>query len=293
MVRNLKFINENENLNVMKLKIIIFSLLFGTIILSCKKVDLSDAGKPGNSGNNYVAILSKVLIDNQSAYEYQYNDSSMVTQVKSKYDFTTHHYNSKGLLTVTESYGNDDLLSSDIQVYQAAINRPEWVTPANGKKGGTISYEYNSAKQLVKTIHSRPSSTSSEYSLFIYNSSNRITRQTMYWENIATGYIEYTYDTKGNLIKEMLYNLPSSGVAELITFTQYTFDNEPNPFKSTSRLMTPGVNTNTNNIIKESYTIHITPDQGSDKVQITETSYQYNGMGYPITRNGNVSYIYK
>jgi hypothetical protein len=115
----------------------------------------------------------------------------------------------------------------------------------------------------------------------------------MYWENTATGYIEYSYDGKGNLIKEMLYNLPATGVAELITTTQYAFDNQPNPYRSSSRLMTPGISTNQNNIIKETYTIHLTAVQGPDNVQITETSYEYNGIGYPVTKNGNVSYVYE
>jgi len=115
----------------------------------------------------------------------------------------------------------------------------------------------------------------------------------MYWENAATGYIDYLYDAKGNLISETLFNLPSAGKAELITSTQYVFDNESNPYKATSRLMLPGITTNQNNITKETYTIHLTDNQGPDNIQITETSYEYNASGYPITRNGNIKYIYK
>jgi hypothetical protein len=74
---------------------------------------------------------------------------------------------------------------------------------------------------------------------------------------------------------------------------QYVFDNELNPYKATSRLMLPGITTNQNNIIKETYTIHLSANQGSDNVQAAETKYEYNGLGYPITRNGNIKYIYK
>jgi hypothetical protein len=274
----------------MRLRIITFCLFFVTVFISCKKDEMLDTV---SSQNTYVPILSKVLIDNQSAYEYLFTASNLINQEKSKFNFTMHYYNDKGLLVTTEYYGNDDLLSTDPKIFETAMSRKEWVTPENGRKVGIITYEYNSNGQLIKTTYSLPSSGSPEYSVFSYGSNNRINRQTMYWENAATGYIDYSYDEKGNLIKEMLYNLQSSGAAELITTKVYGLDNQLNPYKPTSRLMTPGISTNLNNIIKETYTIHLPANQGSDKVQITETSYVYNGMGYPVSNNGNVTYIYK
>jgi hypothetical protein len=274
----------------MKLKIITFCLLFVTIFVSCKKEDLS---KGLNTGNSNVPILSKVLVDNQSSYEYVYNDSNMISEVKSKFDFTINHYNNKGQLVTAEYYGNDNILSSNTEVSATALSSTTLVTSENGTKSGVITYEYNDNGQLTKTTYSLPSTTSSEYSGFTYDSNNRISRQTMYWANIETGYIDYSYDMKGNLIKEMLYNTPSTGVEELITTSSYNFDNENNPYKSSSKLLVPGINTNPNNIIKETYTIHLTPDQGSDDVQVIETSYQYNGLGYPVSKNGNVSYVYE
>jgi hypothetical protein len=115
----------------------------------------------------------------------------------------------------------------------------------------------------------------------------------MYWENTITGYIDYSYDAKGNLIKEMLYNIPSAGVTELITTTQYIFDSQLNPYKPISKLKIPGIDTNPNNIVKETYTIHLAQGQGTDSGQVTETTYEYNGLGYPVTKNGNIKYIYK
>lgn len=277
----------------MKLKITILSVICVTIMFSCKKVDLSDGISTQDPANKYVAILSKVLIDNQSAYEYAYNDSNLVTQEKSKFDFVSYHYNGKGQLTTSDFYGNDDILSSDLVVFQTAMNSVALLNSASGKKGGTINYEYNSSGLLIKSTYTRPSVTNTEYSEFTYNSSNNISRQTMYWDNIASGYIDYSYDSKGNLVTESLYNLPASGVAELSTTTQYAFDSSPNPYKATRKLMIPGINTNTNNIIKETYTIHVPSSQGADKVQITENSYQYNGMGYPISKNDNIMFVYK
>ena len=277
----------------MKSKIINYCLLFVVfvvLLLSCKKEDLSDLG---NRGNTVAPALSKILVNNQSAYEYIYSDSNLISEEKSTYDFKLNHYNTKGQIASIEYYGNDDIFSSDATVSATAVNSIALVTAETGKKGGTITYEYNNNSQLIKTTYTLPSLTISEYSEFTYDANKRISRQTMYWVNVATGYIDYSYDGKGNLNNEMLYNLPTSGVAELITTTSYNFDNKQNPYKLFRRLMIPGINTNQNNIIKETYAIHLTPAQGSDKVQITETSYKYNAMGYPVSSSGNVSYVYQ
>jgi hypothetical protein len=276
-----------------KIKTVALCLLFTSLIISCKKEVIGNVENTANTETTYVAVLSQVLTDNQSTYEYAYNDLNLVTQEKSKFDYIVQNYNSAGQLTTTEYYSNDDILSPDQQVSQAAINSDVWVTPVNGIKNGLVSYEYNADARLIKTTYSKPSTTSSEYSDYSYDSNNRITRQTMYWENTVTGYIDYTYDSKGNLTKEALFSFSSSGGGELITDVQYSFDNENNPYKSTSRLLVPGINTNLNNIIKETRTVHLPSGQGSDNIQVTENSYEYNAMGYPVSKNGNVSYVYK
>jgi hypothetical protein len=274
----------------MKIKIITICLLFVTIFLSCKKEDLSSGITPANT---YVPKLSKLLTDNLSSDEFVYNDSGMVKQANSKYEATINHYNAKGQLVTTEYYSNDDILSSDQSVSETAMNLTSWVTPETGKKGGILTYEYNENGQLVKATSTHPSLSCSEYSMFTYDSNNRITKQTTYWENVATGYIDYTYDTKGNLTSESLYSLPATGDATLITTTKYTFDTEPNPFKSRNGLLAPGINTNVNNVLKETYTLHLTTDQGSDKTEVTENTYSYNSLGYPISKNGNITYVYE
>lgn len=278
---------------IMRLKITFFCLVFATIFFSCKKEDLSNGLSTGKNPAASVPVLSKVLIDNQSAYEYVYNDSSLLTTEKSKFNFNINHFNAQGQLTSTDYYGNDAVLSCDAQVFQAAIACTEWVTSATAIKGGTLSYVYNDHGQLIKTSYSRPTSTISEYSQFTYDAGGKITRQSMYWADVATGYIDYSYDSKGNLVKEMLYNLPASGVAELITTTQYEFDSKLNPYKLYSKSLIPGITTNQNNIIKITYTIKIDPAQGSDKVQVTQDNFTYNAQGYPVTKNANTTYIYK
>jgi hypothetical protein len=218
---------------------------------------------------------------------------NLISEEKSKFDYALHQYNDKNQLLSTDYYGNNDILSSDLLVYESCLNRKEWVTPVNGTKGGTIKYDYNSNGQLIKTTYSRPLNSISEYSEFSYDADNRISRQTIYWENAKTGYTDYSYDSKGNLIKEILYNVLSTGVAELSTTITYEFDNEHNPYELFSGLVVPGIYTNYNNIIRETYTINSGATQGTSNTQVTDNKYAYNGKGFPVSKNNNVEYVYK
>ena len=117
----------------------------------------------------------------------------------------------------------------------------------------------------------------------------------MFWHNELSGYIDYSYDERGNLKKQIKFRIPSTGIAdaELETTTEYEYDDLNNPYQSTKPLSSPGINTNQNNIVKETYTIHFEVDQWTQKVQIIENSYKYNDKGYPILVNGEAEYVYK
>ena len=271
----------------MKLKTISLCILLVGIFTSCKKEELIVADK------SEVMFLSEVISDDQPAYQYSYNDSNLLSEESSKLDFVLHHYNDKNQLISSDYFLNNALISSDIKTIETTLSQSDLVTSANSSKGGSIVYEYNSSGQLAKAIFNRLQSGNSEYSVFSYDENNRIDRQILYWDGVETGYIEYLYDGKGNLIKEILYDQSAAGVAEPSTTTKYVFDNKQNPYKPFKSLMLPGINTNRNNVIKEIYIVHVKAGLGTEKVQITENSYEYNISGYPVSKNGNVQYIYE
>lgn len=243
--------------------------------------------------NTDIPLISKVIIDNTVYDEYSYNDANLIGEEKNKFHFTRHHYNEKNQLVSTDLYWDNAIFSSSYEVLQTALQRTEWVNPDNTEKSGYNTFVYNNRGQLIKTENHRSINSFYGYSEFNYDDQNRISRQIFYRENKASGYIDYQYDENGNLIKRMQYQVPTTGPAELSTTTEYEYDNYHNPFKSFKRLMVPGVNTNTNNIIKETYTLHFEVDASIQKVTITETSYTYNEGGYPVTKNGNIEYVYK
>lgn len=238
--------------------------------------------------NTDIPLISKVLVAGVSNYEYSYNEANLLSEEKSKFHYTKHNYNDKNLLTTSDFYVDPAIFSSS----SPASDRKEWVNPDNTAKSLTKSFEYNDKYQLLRVAYNRPSVSNSEYSEFTFEN-ERISRQTMYWKDELSYYIDYLYDEKGNLTKESKYYVPSTGIAELWTTTEYEYDNMQNPFQSFKRLMTPNKFTNQNNITKETYTIHFEVDQWTQKVSIINNSYEYNDKGYPIKVNGEAEYVYK
>jgi len=127
---------------------------------------------------------------------------------------------------------------------------------------------------------------------YSYDNKNRINRQTFYRDNERTGFIDYMYDDNDNLLKRLHYWILATGDSELQTTTEYEFDDKHNPYKVFNSIMIPGRYTNSNNIIKEIYTIHFEVDQSIENIQITNNSYEYNSQGFPISKNDSETYIY-
>ncbi|TAL80440.1 MAG: hypothetical protein EPN88_01260 [Bacteroidetes bacterium] len=268
------------------MKLFFISLISCTIFVSC------EIDKKLIVENTDIPLISKVLIAGESYYEYSYNDANLISEEKSKFHYTKHTYNDSNLLKTSDFYMDPAMFSSSSIIIETAMNRTEWVNPDNTEKSLSKTFEYNSKEQLIRITLSRPSVSNSEYSEFIYEN-DRISRQTNYWKNEISGYIDYLYDEKGNVIKRIKYMVPSTGIAELITTTEFEYDIMRNPYQSFKRLMDPGKYTNQNNITKEIYTFHFEVDPLTENVHITENSYDYNDKGYPIRVNGEAEYVYK
>jgi hypothetical protein len=270
----------------MKIRIISVFLLCIALSFSCKKEDYLAMG------NTESLLLSQILIDKTPSFEYTYNSTKLINEEKSKFAYTINHYNDRNQLVTTEYYANFDILSNDPRVFEAAMNQKTWFAASKSDLSGTIKYEYNDKDQLTKSIFT-PATGSPQSSQFTYDENDRIKQQNIFWENNRVGYIEYIYDFAGNVIVETLNTISATGVEELSTTTVYHYDQKQNPFKQISKLMTPGYNTNSNNIIKETQTIHLNAAQGGDIAETTINSYKYNTNGYPISKNGNIEYVYQ
>jgi hypothetical protein len=100
---------------------------------------------------------------------------------------------------------------------------------------------------------------------------------------------EYTCHDR-NLLQEeksrFLYTSYTYNAYNQLITADYYLDLMHHPFQSISRLLTPGIFTNANNIVKQIYTLHFEVDAFIEKVQVREYAYEYNDLGYPVKKSG-------
>lgn len=237
-------------------------------------------------------LLKEVQIEDEVFYKYTYNNSNLILEEKNKYYYSKHNYNNQGQLVRSEHYWDNRIFSSSRYVLEELRKRTNWVNSENTERSSykTFKYGSNGELKMIKTI--RESNDYTLYSAYSYNEKGRIEKRTSYHDGKAALFDKYYYDAVGNLIREERYNLLKNGNEELSTSTDYEFDNMKNPYYSFRKLMSPGQNTNVNNIIKQTYHIYFEVDDFIDNVQVSEFEYEYNSNGYPVSRNDSVKYIY-
>ncbi len=261
-----------------------FILIVNIFLLSCEKE------KPLQIENEGIQLLTKEIYSEDLYNEYTYNEANLLKERKSKWFYTGYYYNEENQLICYDMYEDPGIYSSTWTVAEAAMNRVDWVTPENTKISGRGVYSYNNRHLTKITVTRLPGGTVSG-TAFEYDANDRISKETFYYENVPNSFIEFTYDEKGNLILETRKDI-SNGIATVSTTEEYEFDDKKNPYKAFNRLLVPGVNTNENNIVKKTLTLFFDV-QGVDKVQVTESTYEYDLQGYPVKKNNMVRYEYK
>lgn len=253
-------------------------LLLVVFLSACQKEDIVTSPADGT-------LLKEIYIGDHLSYIYTYNDARQLAEQKSMWSYTKYNYRNNKLVS-NDLYLDNRILSSCSYVLEEAEKRTEWVNPQNTEKEATIEYFYKGNKLVKSTMLYG-------YSSFSYDSNGHITRQALHEpDGKESGYIDFFYDSKGNVVKRLQYSVSSDGKETLDTTTIYEFDDKNNPYRAFGLLTPPGENTNPNNIIKETYTIHFEVDDFIEKVQVKEYSYQYNDNGYPVSRNNETKFIY-
>ncbi|MCG6189044.1 hypothetical protein [Maribellus maritimus] len=267
---------------------VLLSPIVFLFLLSCEKEPVL---RPGFSGDG--TLLKEVKISGETYYTYTYNDAGFVLEEKSKFHYSKHKYNSSNQLVHSDNYWDERIASSSSYVLEEAMNRTEWVSPENTERDSYSILYYDRSGQLERSETFRVKNSYTSFLTYSYNTKGRINRRTFYSNNRPSSYDEYHYDAEGNLVKTERYNMLSKDNNELRTTTEYEFDDKHNPYYCFRGLMIPGRNTNLNNIVKETYTIHFEVDDYIEPVQITEYEYEYNSEGYPVKRSDTFEFIYQ
>lgn len=272
----------------MKMRKLIVLLIFSLALFSCsKKENIQQTPE-----NTDIPLLSKVLINGTIYKEYAYNEANLLSEGKSKFHYEKHNYNDNNQVITSDFYFDISMASSNSAVIQAAMQRTEWVNPGNTSKSLTQTFVYNDQGQVIRKNYLRTSDPNPDYSEFVYEN-DKIVRIIGYYKNAVKGYRDFLYDTKGNVIKQLQYMVSDEGISQLAATTEYEYDSKFNPFRAFGRLLEPGLYTNLNNIVKETYTLNSPASTLVENVQVTNNTYEYNLIGYPVSVNGSTEYVYR
>lgn len=268
------------------MKRIYLALLIGIIFLSCEKSN-DQIIERNNTG-----LLSKVLISGKPFQEYTYTSSGLIQEEKSWGSYTKHTYNASDLLVKSESYDDPSIFSSSSQVIAEASKRKEWANPQNIPLQVTNTYTYTKAGVLNQRNVERANGTQCivKYEL---NKKGLISKETYYYEDKLSGYVDYSYDDRGNLTTRSHYFISTDGKSNLSNKTEYEYDNKLNPYFPFNKLLYPGRATNMNNITKETYTLYGELPLGIERVQVTTHTYEYNAKGFPVKVDKDTVYEYE
>jgi len=251
-------------------------------LLSCEK--LRDEGS-GNKENQGIPLISEEDYGTAGSWKYSYNQNNLPEVIRRKWSYQVFFYEKDNRLTGYDIYEDPGIYSSDWSKAQAAMNRKEWVSPLNTKKSLQTTFAYEEGKILIaKTTPYQINASHEIYTYIDYDLNDRIIKQTY-----ESGFTTFSYDNAGNLIKREQYYLVN-GQYVLIVKHDYEFDDNPNPFIVFNKIPQPGKYSNKNNIIRETVTFYENGIAGD--IQVNETSYEYNEKGYPISRDGLVTYRY-
>jgi hypothetical protein len=194
---------------------------------------------------------------------------------------------------LTNYYEDHGIYSSLAITADSAWNRKEWVNPENTDISACKYYEFNEKDQLYKSTINRFHTNFESYSIFHYNDQGRIEKQIFYYQDTSDSYLNYIYDSLGNLTLKEHYIGYKDGLPFLSNKTEYYFDNKNNAYKAFESLNVPGMYSNINNIVKEVYTLFSDVDGSVEDVRIRENSYEYNELDYPVRKNEEVEFFYK
>jgi hypothetical protein len=131
---------------------------------------------------------------------------------------------------------------------------------------------------------------------FEYNDNHLVSKVLLHdSDSTVTQFFTYQYDNSGNVIEENYFTylfVPAGTGPKQLSKTTIEYDSYFNPFKIFSQTASPGIYTNTNNIIRtQSISYEHTP--GLSDYSESVFSYEYNlESGYPVKLKDGEEYIY-
>jgi hypothetical protein len=264
---------------------IIVAMIFG--FSAC----LKDSYQPNSNGQ-----LKKIRNGEYIVEEITYNRNNLVDEVNSTMFYRKFHYDQNLKLIKEEVTISPDSFSSSTL---PGLSH-EFVDPDKTGISMYSVYEHDTSGRLSNQSNYIPKNGDDEFRskrTFEYNDRNLISKELLYSSSDeVTQFRTYFYDLNGNVTEEDYYTylfITSGTGAKHMSKITYEYDSFNNPYKIFERSGNPGINTNTNNIVKTK-TINYEPSSGIPAVSETTTSYEYNHeTGFPTRVIGGEEFIYE
>ena len=261
-----------------------FTLLVGAIACTSNIDDLLDDFMLDENGNpvinKHVKSISSRGITNR---KFRYDSFGKLMEDGSIFSYNKYSYDEKGLLNKVETSFDFSLISSSY--YDPNIQpKTEIMTSANSTITLICSFKYDSQGRLSKienyTKRDGKNFECTSFRSFEFENGNIFRENLCDEEGNITQFYEYTYDQKGNMIKErykvcIIDGTPSN--PKLYYEKTYKYDNYKNPYQIL-KIAGPQFYTSANNMI-EMTTVWYT---NNPRTETARQSFVYNNNGYPV-----------
>lgn len=257
-----------------------FVLIVLYFMSSCTKTEFEENSPKGND------FIKTELLNNKIIHNYKYNNVWKITESESLYFYIRYIYDDGNRLIKKETAMDQSILSCSMPV-----QRTELMTAKNSTITSYSIFKYDIDGKLFEienySIVEGESTLRTKNSLE-YDDGNIV----RYNNHLANGDIKsfnvFEYDDNGNVIKEKRFSNNDYHISQpwQISETTYNYDNKRNPLKIFEGEGSPGLFTNTNNIIQSNETIFY--ETISDESTMTNrfvsmvTTYDYNENDFPI-----------
>ncbi|SHN10141.1 hypothetical protein [Chitinophaga sp. CF418] len=183
--------------------------------------------------------------------------------------------------------------ASSTEISELTYENGKLTKKSGSRNGGAMelgqTFDYNSAGNLLRVNNYISSGSRSHYDSLAYDANGRLTG---FYEltSVINGYqiqakYAYTWDSKGNIIKEVRVSMPGGVESKDTSFTDYTYDDKVNfasrqPEFFLLEADNPTFGLSVNNVVKSVHTINTI----AGYVLTTTDEYTYDEDGYPVTR---------
>ncbi|MCF2489424.1 hypothetical protein [Dyadobacter sp. CY347] len=201
------------------------------------------------------------------------------------------NYDKENLITgttfaYTGYFGDTTKLKSTISYY---YNEDKPSSISNSDNENVIRFEYNGEGFLAqKTWYEKKTIPRQRVNLEWSNGQLVRVKRSLFELNGNAGdpknytekahdYIELEMDTKGNLAKLKRYSFNN----ELISVSEYAYDNNPNPFKNLYRIQAAFFDDQEHLLSNNNRTKVTVTNAMSGKITVLDYTFNYNAAGYP------------